>query len=178
MNGRPEPNRGDAKKLLGDEIDRARKQAQEEGRHFTPLPQQEFVRDLNKPLVLWQAWTPGPKIGTTLIYRLGVANPTAKPFAWVFAHVFVGPANIGVDLVPRGIAEALSAVDSRFPRLSLPQFPGLLLESSAIDTLTFTLEIPENVQRGNYLGNCFLFQSTWHNPGEYLDRSLFVFEVV
>lgn len=177
MSGRPTPTPGDQKKFLTEEIDRRRAQAQSENHSFTPLREQEFLRDLNKPLVVWQAWTPAPKLGGTLVYRVGVANPTPKPRPWLFAHAFIGAANIGVDLTPRGVAEALSAVDPRFPRLSLPGFPGLFLDAGAINTLTFVMELPSDVQRGNYLGNCFLFQSTWHDPGEYLDRSLFVFEV-
>ena len=39
------------------------------------------------------------------------------------------------------------------------------------------LPVPAGIEATNYLGNSFLFQSTWHDPGVYIDRSLFVFGV-
>jgi hypothetical protein len=42
---------------------------------------------------------------------------------------------------------------------------------------TFVGPVPAGVESTNYLGNSFLFQSIWHDPGLYIDRSVFVFEV-
>lgn len=172
------PPTPDQKSIIVEEIGKRRKEAENEGLCFTPPPEQEFSRDLSKPMVIWQAWTPTAAIGGTVACRVGFANPTSKQRPWLFAHVFVGPANIAVDLAPRGVGEALMSADLRFPRLTLPQFPGLVLDAGHIDTLSFSFKVPTNSERTNYLGNCFFFQSTWHDAGTYLDRSLFVFEVV
>jgi hypothetical protein len=72
---------------------------------------------------------------------------------------------------------ALAPIDDRFPRLTLPDFDGLQIASGATETLDFEIPVPAGVEATNYLGNSFLFQSIWHDPGQYIDRSLFVFEV-
>lgn len=168
---------GQGQERLRSEIELRRRQAEGEGFQFTPLPDQELRKESNVPFVLWQAWTPTVPPGGTLILRVGLANLGPQRWPWLFTHVFVGPANVAVDLAPRGVGEALAAVDSRFPRLTLPQFPGLRFEAGGFESLSFSFRVPSTVERTNYLGNCFLFQSTWHDPGRYLDRSLFVFEV-
>ena len=47
-----------------------------------------------------------------------------------------------------------------------------------MSSLSFGIPVPNDIQASNYLGNTFLFQTTWHDAGTYLDRSLYVFEVV
>ena len=75
------------------------------------------------------------------------------------------------------MGEALELVDPRFPRLTQPDFFGLQLAPNATQQLNFTLQVPAGVERTNYLGNSFLVQLVWHDPGLYLDRSVFVFKV-
>jgi len=76
------------------------------------------------------------------------------------------------------VGHALAPVDDRFPRLAMPPFAGLSIASNATEFLDSEIAVPANVELLNYLGNSFLFQSVWHDPGEYIDRSIFVFEVV
>ena len=56
------------------------------------------------------------------------------------------------------------------------QFAGFVIKPGSSEQTNFTIPIPA-VDKSNYLGNSFLFQSTWHDPVTYLDRNLFVFEV-
>ncbi|HET9437477.1 MAG TPA: hypothetical protein VFO64_04695, partial [Gaiellaceae bacterium] len=91
---------------------------------------------------------------------------------WLFVHLFVGPGNMVANT-----GAALAPVDDRFARLTLPEFDGLQIASGATESLTFKLPVPAGVEQSNYLGNSFLFQSVWHDPGTYIDRGIFVFEV-
>lgn len=74
--------------------------------------------------------------------------------------------------------EFLLNVDARFPRLTQPDFAGLSLAPGASSTLTFSINIPANVEHPtNYIGNTALVQFNWHDVGTYLDRSVFVIKV-
>ena len=75
------------------------------------------------------------------------------------------------------VGEALATVDSRFPRLTLPEFAGLRIAPGATESLSFSIPVPANIETSNYLGNSFLFLADWHDVGDYLDRGVFVFEV-
>ena len=122
-------------------------------------------------MIVWQGWNSAAPHGT-INYSVGIHNPDPDQKFWLFCPVFVGLAKIVTD-----VSDAASAVDSRYARLTMPDFDGLSINSGATSSLNFSLPIPTNVERTNYLGNCFLFMSTWHDLGEYLDRSLFVFKV-
>lgn len=88
-------------------------------------------------------------------------------------HVFVGLAN----LAP-GVGEAISAVDPRFPRLTLPSYPGLTLAPGATQNVHFALiAIPAGIEATNYLGNAILFQANYTDVGKVPDRSQWVFRV-
>jgi hypothetical protein len=54
---------------------------------------------------------------------------------------------------------------------------GLSLDPGVTKSLNFSLDVPAGVEPSCYIGNMILFQSTWFDVGEYLDRSLFIFEV-
>jgi hypothetical protein len=158
-----------------EELERRRAQARDEGLNFTAVTGEQLVAKLGKarsPMIVSQAWSGGTTSPGTLSYSLGIFNPDPDQRIWLFAHVFVGPANVAVD-----VGDALQAVDVRFPRLTEPAFDGLAIDPGASDSLNFSLEVPAGVQPSNYLGNAFLFAATWHDPAEYLDRSLFVFSV-
>ena len=162
-----------AKTLLA-EIEKHREEAKKKGLMFTALSEDEVFRKLTKkksPMIVWQSWNSAAP-GGSINYSVGIHNPDPDQKIWLFCHVFVGLANIAED-----VSDAVSAVDSRFARLTLPDFSGLSIASGATNSLSFSLPVPTNVERTNYLGNCFLFMSTWHDLGEYLDRSLFVFKV-
>ena len=163
-----------AKELL-DEIDRQRQEAERQGLNFTAPTEEQLKKKVAKaqsPMIVFQGWSGSVAAPGTIDYTVGINNPDPFQWIWLFGHVFVGPANIARD-----VGHALSAVDPRFPRLTMPQFAGLTLGPGATQSLKFSLTVPGDIERSNYLGNTFLFQSTWHDVGQYLDRSLFVFEV-
>ncbi|HEX2050080.1 MAG TPA: hypothetical protein VHJ34_05515 [Actinomycetota bacterium] len=158
-----------------EEIRRRRDEAGKRGDNFTAPSEEELKRKLfgvHSPQIVWQSWGGSAPRGGTLTYSVGINNPDAYTQYWLFGHVFVGPANIAPS-----VGESLAAVDARFPRLTMPAFAGLSVPSGTTATLTFNIEIPTNVQVGNYMGNTYLFQATWHDVGTYFDRSLFVFGV-
>jgi hypothetical protein len=91
----------------------------------------------------------------------------------IFVHNWIGSGNIDPIL-----GTFLLNVDSRFPRQTMPSFPGTTLAPSASTSFAFNIAIPAGVQKTNYLGNSCLMQFNWHDRGLYLDRSVFVFNVV
>jgi hypothetical protein len=162
-------------RALLDEIEKQRRQAEADGLNFTaPTAEQldEKLRRSMSPFITFQGWSGSAARDGTLSYTVGITNPDPDPWIWLFAHVFVGRANL-----PRDVGNAVQACDGRFPQLTEPAFDGLVVQPFSTDSLSFTIEIPPDVQVSNYLGNTFLFQSTWHDPARYLDRSLFVFGV-
>lgn len=85
-------------------------------------------------------------------------------------HVFVGLAN----LAP-GVGDAISGVDPRFSRLTLPSYPGWTLAPGATQNISFfPIVIPSGIEPTNYLGNAILFQANYTDVGKVLDRSQFV----
>ena len=86
--------------------------------------------------------------------------------------MFVGPAN-PVNIVGR----ALQCVDTRVPRLTQPDFDGLKIASGDTESITFQLSVPAGIEPSEYLGNAFLFHTTYHDVGTYFDRGCFPFTV-
>jgi hypothetical protein len=163
-----------ANRLL-EEIDRQRQEAERQGLNFTAPTEEQLkkkVAGAQSPMIFFQSWSGSVAAPGTVNYNVGINNPDPDQWFWLFAHVFIGPANI-----VRDVGDAVSAVDPRFPRLTMPEVFGLTLAAGQSQTLSFSLTVPGDVERSNYLGNTFLFQSRWHEVGQYLDRSHFVFEV-
>jgi len=159
---------------LLDEIDRRRQEAERQSLNFTAPTAEQLRKKLasaESPMIVFQSWG-GAAPGGTVNYTVGINNPDPVQWFWLFVHVFVGPANVAPD-----VGDAVSAVDPRFPRLTLPRFAGLTLGPGATQSLNFSLAVPAGAQPSNYLGNAILFQATWHDLGKYLDRGLFVFDV-
>lgn len=169
-------DQGTRTQLIVAEIGRRREEARNERQFFT-AQSEDRVGAGDAALIVWQAWSPAVSLGSTVVYSVGIANPTPKKAEALFAHVFIGPANIVGTTGQPEPATSLSNVDPRFSRLTLPRFSGLTVEPGETRSLSFSLGVPLGVERTNYLGNCFVFMATWHDPGPYLDRSLFVFEV-
>ena len=142
--------------------------------HFTAITEEEveqkFLR-VDSPMIVSQGWNSTTQ-GGTVNYNLGIYNPDPGQAIWLFAHVWVGSGN--VDPIT---GTFLNNVDSRFPRLTEPQFSGLSLASGASATLNFSLEVPSTVSETNYIGNSCLMSFNWHDVGTYLDRGVFVFNV-
>jgi hypothetical protein len=162
-------------RALLEEIERRRGQAREQGLNFTTPTEEQLLDKLtraNSPMIVFQSWSGSTSTPGAISYTVGINNPDPDVRIWLFVHLFIGPANIAPN-----VNDALALVDQRFPRLTEPEFAGLSIDPGVTTSLTFTIEVPANIQLSNYLGNSFLFAATWHDPGEYLDRSIFVFKV-
>ncbi len=158
------------------EIEARREEAQQEGQLFTPPPDQRFAKDLSSAAIIWQAWNRFVAPAGTLVYSIGIANPTPQRKGPLFAHVFMGPGSLTIG-PGQDFGSIMTAVDTRFPRLTSPGFAGITMEPGAITPLSFAIKVPGDVEPSNYIGNCILFGPTWHDPRGHLDRSLFLFEV-
>ncbi|MCX4672354.1 hypothetical protein OG453_37805 [Streptomyces sp. NBC_01381] len=166
--------RAELVKRVAEHIEQSRQEHQRKGMVFTSVTPEQLQHKLertNSPMIVSQGWSGSAPVGGTLSYTVGISNPDPVDRGSLFVHLFIGPANIAPD-----VSESVSAVDPRFPRLTKPGFAGLVVKAGAFEHVEFTIPVP-TVEKSNYLGNSFLFQSTWHDPGTYLDRSLFVFEV-
>jgi hypothetical protein len=142
--------------------------------HFTGItPEQieEKFKRVNSPMIVFQGWN-STTPGGTVNYSLGIYNPDPTTAIWLFAHVWVGAANVDPTT-----GTFLLNVDTRFPNLTEPAFDGLTLTSGATATLRFSLKVPAGIEKTNYLGNSCLMQFNWHDVGLYLDRGVFVFAV-
>ena len=159
------------------EVLEQQKRLMKKGENFTAVTPQDIARKLkrqNSPMIVWQSWGwVGPSApGGTVGYNVGIYNPDPTDAVWLFAHVWIGSGN-----VDPAVGTFLSNVDTRFPRITQPEFAGLTLAGGATTSLSFALKVPATVQRTNYLGNCCLMQLNWHDVGTYLDRGVFVFTV-
>jgi hypothetical protein len=162
------------KRILG-EIETRKARAEKAGDSFTAPTEEQLRAKLgraNSPMIVYQSWSGSAPAGGTITYEVGITNPDPTDWFWLFVHLFVGPGNMVPDT-----GEALEPVDERFPRLTEPSFDGLRIAAGATEHLDFTIRVPAGVEKSNYLGNSFLFYSVWHDPGVYIDRSIFVFGV-
>ena len=174
----------DIRKILT-EIDHARAAADAKKLRFTGLKEGQLVARMNAaggttralsaalPMIVWQSWSSSTTPGGTISYNVGIHNPSPDLQIWLFAHVFVGPANFVADP-----GAAVQAVDPRFPRLTEPPFDGLHIAAGATASLSFSLNVPADAEVSNYIGNTFLFRADWHDVGVYLERGVFVFGVL
>jgi hypothetical protein len=172
--GRAEEQTRNLRTLL-QSIESRRDEARQQGRHFTSPTAEQLsakLRRTNSPMIVFQGWSGGANTPGSVDYEVGINNPDPADRIWLFAHVFVGPANVAPS-----VDGSVVAVDERFPRLTEPEFAGLTVAAGATESLRFTIAVPAGIEPSNYLGNTILFAATWHDPAEYLDRSLFIFRV-
>lgn len=149
--------------------------AKKEKWNYTTPSEEELSRKLTRvhsPMIVFQGWSGNTSPGGSISYNVGIYNPDPIAQASLYAHVFIGPANMTPD-----VGAALQTFDPRFPRLTMPAFFGLTLKPGGSETLHFTVAVPSSVEKSNYLGNTFLFRAEYHDVGQYLDRSVFPFEV-
>ena len=144
------------------------------GEHFigiTPEQIRKKLKRVNSPMIVslgWNSTTPGG----TVNLNVSVFNPDPTIAIWLFAHVWVGSGNIDPT-----VGTFLLNVDTRFPRLTEPEFFGLTLAAGASATLSYALKVPAGVEKTNYLGNTCLMQFNWFDVGLDLERANFVFAV-
>lgn len=72
-----------SKEVLSQEVERRRKEARLERRYFTPPPEQKKIKELSKPLIVWQSWDVTVPAGGTAVYTVGVGKPTAVQTLWL-----------------------------------------------------------------------------------------------
>lgn len=157
-----------------EEVESYRARSEKKKLNVTTITGEQLEKKLTEsdsPIIVYQGWSGAPA-GGAVNYTVGIRNPDPVRHIWLFAQVFVGLANIVPD-----VGAAVAAVDSRFPRLTLPKFSGLSIDPGATQSLNFSIPVPAGIELSNYVGNTFLFHATWHDVGDYLDRSVFVFEV-
>jgi hypothetical protein len=102
-----------------------------------------------------------------------VFNSDTNPTPDLYVHVWVGSGNADPN-----IGTFLLNVDPRFPRLTRPEFPGLLVGDPhtfplqpGTKRLNFSIDIPSSVEETVYMGNICLMQVASHNVGKYLGRA-------
>ena len=157
------------------DVQKLQRAAERQDWNFTTPTDDQLTEKLGRaksPMIVFQGWNGSAPPGGSISYQVGINNPDPTDWIWLFVHLFIGPGNMVANT-----GSALAAVDERFPRLTLPEFDGLQIASGATESLTFKVPVPAGVEPSNYLGNSFLFQATWHDPGNYIDRGLFVFQV-
>lgn len=162
-------------KAIKEEIERRRREAKTKNELFTGLTDEQIQQKLRRaksPMIVWQSWSGSAPIGGSINYSLGIYNPDPTQWIWLFNHVFVGAANVAADP-----DDALALVDPRFARLTQPDVFGLTIDPGKTQSLSYALPIPAGVDKTDYLGNSFLFRSTWFDKAQYFDRCLFVFKV-
>lgn len=144
--------------------------------NFTGITEAELAKKfkrVNSPMITSQSCTGSAAPGGTISYNVGIYNPDPTSSIWLYSHVWIGSGN--VDPVT---GTFLLNVDTRFPRLTEPQFPGFSLAPGASTTLSFSIKVPASAEKSNYMINSCLMQFNWHDVGTYLDRSIITFKVV
>lgn len=159
-------------KLIEEAKERSKERGEDNFQALTECEIMEKLNSVNTPFLYYQAWSSATSPGGSINYNTGVYNPDPVNRIWMYAHAFVGPANMVTDT---GIA--LLNVDARFPRLTQPSFPGLTLAPGGSSTLSFTLNVPGSIEPSNYLGNTFLFHGEYHGIGTYYARGFWPFRV-
>ena len=166
--------RRQAKKIV-EAIEQHRVQAEKEKQNFTAADEEQLLSKLSgsrSPMIVFQGSTGSVAPGGTVNYTVGINNPDPFSQIWLYVYLFIGPGNM-----VRDVAAALATGDPRFPNCTQPSFPGLTIASGDTESLRFSIPVPAGIKKSNYLINSFLFQSNWHDVGEYFDRGVISFEV-
>src|SRR5437879_1398714 len=122
---------------IREEIEKRRREAEGKGEKFTGLTDEQLARKLHRaksPMIVWQSWTGSTAPGGSINYALGIYNPDPTAWVWLFVHLFVGAANMVADP-----DDALAAVDTRFARLTAPDFAGLSINPGQTQSIDFSL---------------------------------------
>jgi hypothetical protein len=163
----PERQAATARTVLED-LEQMRRDARERGWNFMVRDAPEFLEKLrgtNTPS--FGGWTgvvsttsPG-----TFNFSVHFFNPDPIVYPWFYVHVFVGPA-----LVPADVGQALALRDTWFPTLTIPDYPGIILQQGAGYVMNVSFPIPKDLEPTTYLLNCFLFSCRYIGVADYMDR--------
>jgi hypothetical protein len=148
----------------------------QKNRNFVALKPKDIERKLKRvksPALFAESWNDQVPPGGTIYYDVSFYNPDPDPWFGLNAHIFVGSGN--VDPV---VGTFLLNVDTRFPRLTEPDWLGVSINPSEHKTISFVLQVPPGVEKTNYLGNTCLIQVSSFDVGAYMDRCAWIFTVV
>jgi len=162
-------------RMVLEEIERARRDARERGWNFVVRDAAgilEKLRGPNTPFfgALW--FSPVSTSPGTFNFSVQFFNPDPIVYPWYYAYVFVGPA-----LIPADVGQALALRDTRFPALTMPDFPSSFLQPNAGPVMNVSLPVPKNLEPTSYLVNCFLFTQRYFGVADYMDRCGFPLKV-
>ena len=158
-----------------EDIERLRRDAREQGwnlmvRNATELL--EKLRGTNTPSFGATTVAPSTTSPGTLNFSVYFVNWDPIVYPWMHVHVFVGPA-----VLPADVGHALALRDTRFPTLTIPDLPGVVLQSNTGHLMNVSYPVPKNLEPTTYLGNCFLFATTYFGVADYMDRCLVPWKV-
>lgn len=68
--------------------------------------------------------------------------------------------------------------DPRFPTYAQEAPIGFSLAPGESRTFSFTLSVPQNIERTGYLGNVVVQRLSFYDVGTYFDRGCFFFNVI
>ena len=161
-------------KNIQDAVEQQKREAEKRGdlfRSLTPEQIEEKLKRANSPFLAGGAYTGGASPGGTISSIINIYNPDPTPVDDLFVHVWVGSGNADPT-----IGTFLLNVDTRFPRLTQPSGGGLKMTSGEVAWIQVQLTVPTGVEKTNYMEQICLFR--WLHPAQYLDRGMFIFEVV
>jgi hypothetical protein len=95
------------------------------------------LRRMKSPFTVLQLWTGSTPAGGTINYIVGIWNPDPFMANNIFVHAWVGSGN--VDPV---VGTFLLNVDTRFPRLTEPDFDAASIYPSSWWIISFALKVP------------------------------------
>ena len=164
-------------RLVVEEIERARREARNKGWVLVVRDAAEILEKMRGRNTAYigtamfnPAGTPSPG---TYNFSLGLFNPDVdNAYIWSYVCVCVGPAALPTD-----VGQALAVRDLRFPTLLLPDYPGINLQPNILYSLNVSLNIPKNIEPGNYMVNSFLFFNRFWGAALYMDRFHFPIKV-
>src|SRR5262245_20380451 len=126
---------------------------------FIELTPEDIERKLKRtksPLIFYGLVPQPAPPGATIHPELGIWNPDPIQAWGLHLHVWVGS-----GFVDPVVGTFLLNVDTRFPRLTQPPFPGLQIDPLLDVILKFDLKVPTGVERTTYLLSSCLMQA--HN---------------
>jgi hypothetical protein len=159
-------------KNIQDAMEQQKREAEKRGdlfRSLTPEQIEEKLKRANCPFLAGGAYTGATSPGGTISSIINIYNPDPTPVDDLFVHVWVGSGNADPT-----IGTFLLDVDTRFPRLTQPSGGGLQMASGKVAGSRFM--VPTGVEKTSYMEQICLFR--WLHPAQYLDRGMFIFEVV
>ena len=119
-------------------------------------------------------WNPDTTPGGNVTFAVSVYNPGPMAAESLYVHAWVGSGIVDWS------DEFLLDVDTRFPRLTEPGFVGATIGPASSATFSFSLEVPNTIQRTKYfLIICLLKFPIFFKFSDHrlLDRSMFAINV-